>query len=218
MAEKKITAEAVEVESKQAAEQEENENIIKFAKPYKFEGKEYSEVDLRGLDEMTIKDAVDAQAALFGQDNIAAMIITETTTAFARVLATKATGLPEEFFKYMPRGNMKKITSAIQAYINIDQDTENHIMKLRKPYMFEGKVYTEVDLNCLADMTCMNESEAENRLVRAGITITSTQFIYLYSCIMASMATGLPEEFFTGLPLYELVKLRTAVNDPDFFE
>lgn len=39
---------------------------------------------------------------------------------------------------------------------------------------------------------------------------------YLYACVIASMATGIPEDFFTSLPLYELLKLKNAVNDADF--
>ena len=35
--------------------------------------------------------------------------------------------------------------------------------------------------------------------------------------IIASMGTGYPEDFFTGLPLCEAAKLRDAV-DADFFE
>ena len=41
---------------------------------------------------------------------------------------------------------------------------------------------------------------------------------YLYACVIASMATGIPEDFFTSLPLYELLKLKNAVNDSGFFE
>ena len=37
------------------------------------------------------------------------------------------------------------------------------------------------------------------------------------SRIIASMGTGYPEDFFTGLPLCEAAKLRDAV-DADFFE
>ena len=48
--------------------------------------------------------------------------------------------------------------------------------------------------------------------------VTETSFNYLFACILASMATGLPEEFFTGLPLREVLKLKNAVNDADFFE
>ena len=70
----------------------------------------------------------------------------------------------------------------------------------------------------LPDASPRNESEAENRLARAGFMVTGTSFNYLFACILASMATGLPEEFFTGLPLREVLKLKNAVNDSGFFE
>ena len=65
----------------------------------------------------------------------------------------------------------------------------------------------------------MHESEAENRLVREDFVVAGNNATYyLYACVIASMATGLPEEFFTSLPLCETVKLKNAVNDGDFFE
>ena len=48
--------------------------------------------------------------------------------------------------------------------------------------------------------------------------VTENSINYLYACVIASMATGIPEDFFTGLPMCELVKLKNAVNDGDFFE
>ena len=39
-------------------------NIVKFAKPYKFEGTEYTEVDLSGMDDLTIQDMIDIQKNL----------------------------------------------------------------------------------------------------------------------------------------------------------
>ena len=69
----------------------------------------------------------------------------------------------------------------------------------------------------MADLNTLNESEAENRMAREGFVETETSTNYLYSCVIASMATGIPEEFFTTLPLYELLKLKNAVNDADFF-
>ena len=41
-------------------------DIIKLAKPYVFEGTEYGEIDLNGLDKLTVQDAIDAQLALTG--------------------------------------------------------------------------------------------------------------------------------------------------------
>ena len=183
-------------EKKEAAE-----NVIELSNSYVFEGKEYKEVDLRGLEELTVKDAVDAQTQLFNEREVAASVLTETTTAFARLIAAKATGLPVEFFKLAPRRISKRVTGTVQAYLNAENKSMNHIMVFEKPYAFNGAEYTEIDLNGLADMTSMNESEAENRLVRAGIMVTETSYNYLFACILAGMATGQPEAFFTGLPL-----------------
>ena len=102
--------------------------------------------------------------------------------------------------------------------MNVDDATENGVMRLERPYSFQGQTYTEVDLSGVAELNSMNASEAENRLARAGFMVTETSFNYLFACILASMATGLPEEFFTGLPLCETLKLKNAVNESGFFE
>ncbi|MCM1295496.1 MAG: phage tail assembly protein [Muribaculaceae bacterium] len=192
--------------------------IIELGKSYTFEGKEYKSVDMNGLDKLTIQDAIDAQRQLFNEQEVATAMLCETTTAFARALAAKATGLPIEFFKLLPRGASRRVTAAVREYMSVESRTENHVVTFEKPYTFKGETVTEVDLNGIADLNSMNESEAENRLARAGFVITETSFNYLFACVLASMATGKPEEFYTGLPLYELLKLKNAVNDAGFFE
>ena len=202
----------------EAAEQTESGNVVKLNTPYKFEGKEYSEIDLGGLDKLTIQDAIDAQRELFNQQEVAGSMLCETTTAFSRIIAQKASGLPVEFFKLAPRGVSKRIAQTIRAHLNVNQTTENHVLRFEKPYFFKGQQYETVDLSGIADLNSMNESEAENRMARAGFVITENSFNYLYACILASMASNLPEDFYTGLPLCELVKLKNAVNDAGFFE
>lgn len=197
----------------------EREDVITLATPYLFEGKEYTEIDMGKLRELTIQDAVDAQRELFNEQEVAASVLCETTTAFARKLAARATGLPIEFFKLAPRRVSKRVTASAQAILRVDDSmTANHVMRLNRPYHFKGQVYTEVDLNGVADLNSLHESEAENRIVRAGFMVTETTFNYLFACVLASMATGLPEEFFTGLPLDEVLKVKNAVNDAGFFE
>lgn len=213
--EKNIQAETNE-EAVQAAQGE--SQMIDLGKPYEFEGTEYTEIDLSGLDKLTVKDAIDIQRQLFNEREVAAAMLTETTTAFARAVAAKATELPIEFFKLMPRGASRRVLGSVRGYMNVDAATENHVMRLVKPVHFKGNTYTEIDLNGIADLNSMNESEAENRMARAGFVVTETSYNFLYPCILASMATGLPEEFFTGLPLYETLKLKNAVNDSGFFE
>ena len=58
---------------------------------------------------------------------------------------------------------------------------------------------------------------ATELLAREGFVVTENATNYLYACVIASMATGIPEDFFTSLPLHELLKLKNAVNDGDFF-
>ncbi len=208
----------VQVESAKPEAETDQRLVVKFSKPYHFEGKEYTEVDLSGLEGLTVKDAIDVQRQLFNQQEVAASLLTETTTAFARALAVKATGKPVEFFQQMPRGASRLVRRAVQEYMNVENSTENHVMRLEKPYPFDGKEYKEIDLNGIADLSSMHDSAAENRMAREGFMVTETSFNYLYACVIASMAAKLPEDFFTGLPLYETVKLKNAVNDGGFFE
>lgn len=201
----------------ESAQENEEKIIVKLERPYVFEETEYQEIDLTGLRRLTIQDAIDAQRQLFGEQEVAAAVLCETTTAFARTMATKATGLPVEFFKLMHRGVMKRVSAAVRGFLNVDGKTEHHVMQLEKPQDYKGKVYQEIDLNGIADLNSLNESEAENRMAREGFVVTENSTNYLYACVIASMATGIPEDFFTGLPMCELLKLKNAVNDGDFF-
>lgn len=210
----------MEMEKKVAAEEETvREGVITLGTPYIFEGEEYREIDLSAMKKLTIKDAVDAQRELFNEQEVAASVLCETTTAFARKLAIKATGMPIEFFKLAPRRLSRKITATVHQLMSVDNTkVSNHVMQFDEPYQFKGKTYTEVDLNGIGDLTSMHESEAENRIVRAGFMITENSLNILHACVLASMATNLPEDFFLGLPVGETMKIRTAVNDAGFFE
>lgn len=44
-------------EQDKTAEVKKNPKLIELARPYKFDDKEYTEIDLSGLDDLTIKDA-----------------------------------------------------------------------------------------------------------------------------------------------------------------
>lgn len=210
-------ADETKTTQKESAQENTEKIIVKLDRPYVFEETEYQEIDLTGLRRMTIQDAIDAQRQLFGEQEVAAAVLCETTTAFARTIVTKATGLPVEFFKLMPRGVMKRVSAAVRGFLNVDGKTEHHVMQLEKPQDYKGKVYQEIDLNGIADLNSLNESEAENRMAREGFVVTENSTNYLYACVIASMATGIPEDFFTGLPMCELLKLKNAVNDGDFF-
>ena len=69
-------------------------NIVKFAKPYSFEGTEYTEVDLSGMDKLTIQDMIDIQKSLANE--LASLAALEATTSFAQEMATKAPDTGQE--------------------------------------------------------------------------------------------------------------------------
>lgn len=206
------------------------ENIVKFDKPYKFEGKEYDSLDLSGMAKMTVQDLVDVQKKLSGE--LASLAAMEATTSFAQEMAVKATGKPVEFFKLMPRGKIKLVQTAVLNAMDSSQKAEevktqlkSHALKFAAPYTYDGsekgelkgQTFEGIDLSGVGELNTMSESTAENRLVAAGFNPVNTGRNYLYCCIIASMGTGYPVDFFAGLPLCEAVKLRDAV-DADFFE
>lgn len=210
------TSLAVDGEAKENTETNEKTEKVEFGKTYKFEGREYDEIDLSGVKNLKVDDAIKVQHELFGEDNIATAILTERSSAFAREIVTLGTGLPEEFFKLMPLGIWKRTQRAVFRIVSDGGESDNHIMRFKNPYTFEGKTWREVDMSGLEMLTSMNESEAENRLMRENVITVEPAHNFLYACIMASMATGLPEEFFRGLPICELTNLKTEAND--FFE
>lgn len=216
----KAQTEMIEVTDE--AQSKEKEGVIYLSKPYVFEGKEYAEIDLSRLKSLTIMDAIAVQKKLINKGEVAAAVICETTTAFARELAAKAAEMPIEFFELMPRGLSKRIVAAVREVYMGGDTADDCVMKLNRPYNFKstigGAIYEEIDLSGIADLNSLNESEAENRMTRAGFVVTENSLNYYYACILASMGTKLPEEFFTGLPIEELVKLKNAVNNAGFFE
>lgn len=211
-----IREETGEERDKEARPKRREELVVKGKTPFTFEGKTYHELDLSGLEALTIQAAVDAQLELMSGQEVAAMLVTEATTAFALALAAKATEKPIEFFKCMPLGGAKKVVNAVRAWLTSGA-AENHVMVFDRPYVFQDKEYTQIDLSGVADLNAMHLTEAENRMSQAGFFITENSFNFLYACIIAGMAVKLPEAFFLGLPVRELLKLKNAVNDADFF-
>lgn len=211
-------------EQDKTAEVKKNPKLIELARPYKFDDKEYTEIDLSGLDDLTIKDAVLIIKKLYNEGEMAVMVTPETATAYTDALAAAATKLPIEFFQLLPIGASKKVRQTVQASLRSaaaeedgDEDEHSHIMKFGKPYTYKGEKYTEVDLSGVANLTGMNVRQAENRMEEEDIRAAEKTLNYYYCCLIASMATGKDVAFFLGLPLEEAVQLRAGVNHKDFF-
>lgn len=192
-------------------------DIIKLAKPYVFEGTEYGEIDLSGLDKLTVQDAIDAQLALTGQPG--AVILPERSTAYIARLCAKAAGLPIEFFELLPVSAARKVRGAFTEFMTSDADEDTGmVLKLKAPYTYKGKTYKEVDMSGAAELTVLDMAQAENELAAAGHVAAEPALDYLYCCLMAARASGMDKEFFTGMPLAETTHIKNAMNSNRFFE
>lgn len=211
------------VETAAAEGKNDSSKVVKFTKPYKFDDENYSELDLSGMDRLTVEDAILAVKKLTDNGELAAMVMPETATAYTDELAAKATGLPIEFFQLLPVGASKKVRQMVQSCFNSpiedgEGESKPHVMKLHKPATYKGETISEIDLSGVANLTALNIRQAENRMEEEGIHAVERTANYYYCCLIASMATGKDVKFFLDLPLTEAMPLKNAVNDKDFFE
>ncbi len=91
-----------------------NKYLIKFNKPYTFEGKEYTEIDISGVEELTTKDIADADREFVTMGYVAAM--NEMSVPYAAVVAAKATKKPVEFFMNLPANEGIKIKNLVMGF------------------------------------------------------------------------------------------------------
>lgn len=89
--------------------------ILKFRKPYKFEGQEYTEVDLSAMEDMTAADlcAVGKIMTRLGIVNPVA----EMTVDYAIYMAARASGKPVEFFQGLPTKEGIKLKNMVTGFL-----------------------------------------------------------------------------------------------------
>ena len=96
-------------------EPEEESLVLKFRKPYKFEGVEYTEVDLSAMEDMTAADlcAVGKIMKKLGIVNPVA----EMTVDYAIYMAARASGKPVEFFQGLPPKESIKLKNMVTGLL-----------------------------------------------------------------------------------------------------
>ena len=96
----------------------ENEMVIRFAKPYMFEGKEYKQVDLSPLEDITASDMIKAEKIV---QRSGITMLYEMTTEYACTISAIATKMPIEFFKGLkPREAIKLKNKVTSFFYNED--------------------------------------------------------------------------------------------------
>lgn len=92
------------------------------------------------------------------------------------------------------------------------EETESLLIKFKKPYVFERKEYTEIDLSGLEDLSAADMIAVNKIMSRTSAGIDVMPEVSLeYACIFASKATKQPIEFFTNLPPKEAMKVKNRV-------
>ena len=96
---------------------EQEDLILRFAKPYKFGGQEYTEVDLSGLEDVTagVLENVGKIAAKKNPGMNPAL--QEMSLTFCTCLAQRVAKLPLEFFEKLPAREAIKLKTMVMGFL-----------------------------------------------------------------------------------------------------
>lgn len=89
--------------------------IIKFNKPYEFEGQTYNEIDLSDVENISTKDLIEVDKLFYQSGNLAPT--SEMSMAYACLVASKAAKKPVEFFNKLPGREGIKIKTQVVSFL-----------------------------------------------------------------------------------------------------
>ncbi len=87
------------------------------------------------------------------------------------------------------------------------------VITFGKPYHFEGKDYESIDLSGLDNLTAENMIAADKYLTTNGNFSPMPEMSLEYTLYIASVATGLPVEFFRHLSPKDAIKVKNRVTN-----
>lgn len=94
-----------------------------------------------------------------------------------------------------------------------EQEQENDlIFKFKKPYVFDRKEYTEVDLSDLENTTAADLSAVNKILNKTGTMSPVPEMSMDFAIHMAARVAHLPVEFFQRMPSREAIRLKNIVT------
>jgi len=90
-------------------------SVVKFSKPYKFEGNEYTEVDLSGLENLKTTDLIEADKIFMVSGQVA--MVKEMNVGYACILAAKVSSKPIEFYQGLPAREAIKVKNMVTSFL-----------------------------------------------------------------------------------------------------
>lgn len=86
------------------------------------------------------------------------------------------------------------------------------VVVFRKPYVFEGKEYKEIDLSPCEDLTAEDMIAVNRIMARTSSAMDVMPEASLeYACYIAARGTKMPVEFFLRLPSNEAIKVKNQI-------
>ena len=88
--------------------------IVKFSRKYTFEDKEYEELDLSGLENMSATDMIAANKILEKSGSFS--FLPEMSLEYACIISARATKIPVEFFKSLHPKDAIKVKNRVTSF------------------------------------------------------------------------------------------------------
>ena len=87
------------------------------------------------------------------------------------------------------------------------------MLKLSKPYVFEGRTYEELDLSGLENATAGDLARAAKITSKKhkGLNAATLEMTAEYAAVMGHLVTKLPLEFFERMPAKDAIALKGKV-------
>ena len=123
------------------AEDQEESLILKFRRPYQFEGQEYTELDLSGLENVTAGTLENIGKIMAKKSPGLNPATIEMEMGYCELLAARVTGKPLEFFQRLPGRDAIALKSKIVGFLygGDGNNPRRHSESLR------GNVYPSAD-------------------------------------------------------------------------
>ena len=89
--------------------------VLRFKKPYSFEGETFTEVDLSGLEDLSAADLCKVGKMVKKIDGVDP--IAEMSLPYAIYMAARVTGKPLEFFQQLPAREAVKLKNLVVGFL-----------------------------------------------------------------------------------------------------
>ena len=110
-----------------------------------------------------------------------------------------------------------KITEATEtaAPVSAAPAVPELVVKLRKPFEFDGIRHEEIDFSGMAKLTAADAAELDENIIMRNDTLPGSMPLShpYYMQELAGLASGLPAELFIALPIRDMARISDTLND-----